>query len=281
MAIGPWPRTDWHRHDCVAAGRLIFTMLHRFQLVNYNYVLNHYVHKFLHASRASNRALSTGPIGNWLANGVGPVLISQTVSRCHPQSDNSVQNTWNIHPFPFLNRYIHDFSTYMWQLVCFPWFTTQNSNSTVGWFETHHSRIATFTNKLAWRRTQIRCYTKLSLISPRFRLPKTARHLTGIFLCRSRLKLVPALMQWLGSSSIPRPDSACLSVIGGALPVSRMNAWEENLPEVASRVAPLRGQPQVKSANQHAGRPDSGGSGRGATVERSDMRQTTRTDGGF
>ena len=34
--------------------------------------------KFPHASRASGRALFTGPIGNWLANGVGPVLISQT-----------------------------------------------------------------------------------------------------------------------------------------------------------------------------------------------------------
>ena len=34
--------------------------------------------KFSHASRASGRALFTGPIGNWLANGVGPVLISQT-----------------------------------------------------------------------------------------------------------------------------------------------------------------------------------------------------------
>ena len=36
--------------------------------------------KFPHASRASGRALFTGPIGNWHANGVGPVLISQTVS---------------------------------------------------------------------------------------------------------------------------------------------------------------------------------------------------------
>ena len=35
--------------------------------------------KFPHASRASGRAVFTGPIGNWLANGVGPVLISQTV----------------------------------------------------------------------------------------------------------------------------------------------------------------------------------------------------------
>ena len=34
--------------------------------------------KFPHASRANGRALFTGPIGNWLANGVGPVLISQT-----------------------------------------------------------------------------------------------------------------------------------------------------------------------------------------------------------
>ena len=34
--------------------------------------------KFPHASRASGRALFTGPIGNWLANGIGPVLISQT-----------------------------------------------------------------------------------------------------------------------------------------------------------------------------------------------------------
>ena len=31
--------------------------------------------EFPHASRASGRALFTGPIGNWLANGIGPVLI--------------------------------------------------------------------------------------------------------------------------------------------------------------------------------------------------------------
>ena len=37
--------------------------------------------KFPHASRASGRALFTGPIGNWLANGVGPVLISQTAGK--------------------------------------------------------------------------------------------------------------------------------------------------------------------------------------------------------
>ena len=35
--------------------------------------------KFPHASRASGKALFTGPIGNWLANGAGPVLILQTV----------------------------------------------------------------------------------------------------------------------------------------------------------------------------------------------------------
>ena len=35
--------------------------------------------KFPHASRASGRALLIGLIGNRLANGIGPVLISQTV----------------------------------------------------------------------------------------------------------------------------------------------------------------------------------------------------------
>ena len=34
--------------------------------------------KFPHASRVSGRALFTGSIGNWLANGIGPVLILQT-----------------------------------------------------------------------------------------------------------------------------------------------------------------------------------------------------------
>ena len=43
--------------------------------------------KFPHASQASGRALFTGPIGNWLANGIRPVLISQTahVYRQTPQ----------------------------------------------------------------------------------------------------------------------------------------------------------------------------------------------------
>ena len=35
--------------------------------------------KFPHPSRARGRALFTGPIGNWLANSVGPALISQNV----------------------------------------------------------------------------------------------------------------------------------------------------------------------------------------------------------
>ena len=37
--------------------------------------------KIPHASRASGRALFISPTGNWLANGVGPVLISQTANR--------------------------------------------------------------------------------------------------------------------------------------------------------------------------------------------------------
>ena len=37
--------------------------------------------KFPHVRRASGRALLTGPIGNWLANSVEPVLIPQSVWR--------------------------------------------------------------------------------------------------------------------------------------------------------------------------------------------------------
>ena len=47
---------------------------------------------FPQASRASGRALFTGPIRNWLANVVGPVLISQTAS---------VTLTFDLWPWPF------------------------------------------------------------------------------------------------------------------------------------------------------------------------------------
>ena len=59
--------------------------------------------KFSHASRASDRALFTGPIGNWLANGIRPVLISQTEdgwkiilnTRCNFNNGKMMSFYWN------------------------------------------------------------------------------------------------------------------------------------------------------------------------------------------
>ena len=45
--------------------------------------------KFTRANRASGKALFTGPIGNWLANGVGPVPISQTAVTMSSQQNNA------------------------------------------------------------------------------------------------------------------------------------------------------------------------------------------------